>query len=108
MLAARTEHLERSSGISGRLLERWAKGLIFLSLLTGLLAVGGLFLHEGWHRAAFVTAFLAMGAANLCHGFGSLADDGRRSRVLRQASGVLGVVMLLALGAALAFQLCGD
>ena len=108
MFSARSEHPERSPGMPGRLPERWAKGLIALSLLTALIAVLGWFLYGGWHRAAFVLAFLAMSVGNLCHGVGSLAEDGRRSRLLRQASSVLGVVMLPALGAALAFQLCGD
>ena len=108
MFPARPEHPERSPGIPGRLPEQWAKGLIALSLLTAVIAVGGWFLHDGWHRAAFVLAFLTMSVGNLCLGFGSLAEDERRSRWLRQASSALGVVMLLALGAALAFQLCGD
>ena len=108
MFPAQSERPERAAVVPGRLPERWAKGLVALSFLTALLAVGGWFAYDGWHRAAFALAFLTMSVGNLCHGVGSLAEDGRRSRLLRQASSVLGVVMLPALGAALAFQLCGD
>lgn len=93
--------------IPGRLSERWAKGLIGLSVLTTLMAISGLFIYDGWHRVAFVLAFGAMSIGNFCYGFGSLAADEDRSRALRRASSFFGVIMLLALGATLAFQVSG-
>jgi hypothetical protein len=85
-----------------------AKILAALSLATLALAGGGLFLYEGWQRVAFVAAFAAMSFANLAWAAGSLLPDGPRSRGLRTIVSPLAVVMLLALGAALAYQFgCG-
>lgn len=78
--------------------------LAVLSLSSLAIALGGFFLYTGWQRVAYVTAFVAMGLANLAWAAGSLLPEGRLGRVLRIATGPLAVIMMLALGAALAFQ----
>jgi hypothetical protein len=90
-----------------RLPPYWARSLAGLALcVLGLAALG--FLYDGWQRVAYVAAFISMGLANLAWAVGSLIPEGRSSRVLRAAVSPLAVVMLLSLGAALAFLVgCG-
>jgi hypothetical protein len=92
-----------------RLPSTWARMLAGLAVLILAMAVGGLFLYDGWHRVAYVTAFAAMGLANLAWAVGSLLPEGRPSRALRTAVSSFAVIMMIALGATLAFQLgCGS
>lgn len=83
---------------------RWAKALVGLSLFVLLLALGGGFLYDGWHRVAYVVAFVAMGLGNLSLAGQRLLPDGRPKRLAAFALYPLTTVMMLALGAALAFQ----
>lgn len=103
-------HIEfRSPQPPDRLPPQWAKALAGLALLVLSLALLGGFLYDGWHRIAYVLAFTTMGLANLGWAIGSLLPDGSLSRLLRGAVSALAAVMLLALGATLAFQLgCGS
>ncbi|HET7094513.1 MAG TPA: hypothetical protein VFI22_13565 [Thermomicrobiales bacterium] len=87
-----------------RLPRRLAIGLGLLSLATLGFAASGFVLYEGAQRVASVTAFTTMSLANLAWALGSLLPDDARSRALRIAVSPLTVVMMLALGAALAFQ----
>lgn len=89
--------------------ESWARGLAALSIVIFGLAVLGGFLYDGWHRIAYVTAFTAMGVANLALALGNLLPEGPVARRLLIAVGPLTIVMLLALGASLAFRTgCGS
>ena len=98
----------RSQQLPDRLPAHWAKALAGLSLFVLALAVLGGVLYDGWHRIAYVTAFTTMGLANLGWAVGSLLPEGPLSRLLRAAVSGLAAVMLLALGATLAFQFgCG-
>ena len=81
----------------------WAKALVGLSVFVLLLAVGGFFLYDGWHRVAYVVAFVAMGLENLCLAGQRLLPDGRAKRVAAFAMSPLVVVMMVALGASLAY-----
>jgi hypothetical protein len=87
-----------------RLPRRLAIGLAILSLATLGIAAGGFFLYEGAQRVAYVAAFTTMSLANLAWAVGSLAPDDSRSRALRIAVSPLAVIMMMALGATLAFQ----
>lgn len=99
----------RSPQLPDRLPDHWAKALAGLALLVLGLALLGGFLYHGWHRIAYVTAFTTMGLANLGWAIGSLLPEGPLSRLMRGAVSTLAAVMLLALGATLAFQLgCGS
>ena len=90
-----------------RLPPYWAKALAGLALSVLLLAAAGFF-YEGWQRVAYMTAFVSLGLVNLAWAVGSLLPEGRSSRALRAAVAPLAVVMLLSLGAALAFLVgCG-
>jgi hypothetical protein len=90
--------------IPDRLPRRFAIGLGLLSLATLALAVGGFFLYEGGQRVAYVIAFLTMSLANLAWAASSLMPDDRTSRALRIAISPLAVIMMMALGATLAYQ----
>jgi hypothetical protein len=80
-----------------------------LALANLGLAAGGFFVYHDWRRAAYVTVFTTMSAANLAWAIGSLVPDERQSRALRLLVNPLAVVMLFPLGAALAFMLgCGS
>jgi hypothetical protein len=87
-----------------RLTRTGAKVLAGLSIFTLALAVGGVFLYDGWHRVAYVTAFVAMSLVNLITASGSFLPLGRARRALRVAVTPLAVVMMIALGVTLAFQ----
>ncbi|HEU0116435.1 MAG TPA: hypothetical protein VFQ80_17225 [Thermomicrobiales bacterium] len=92
-----------------RLPRRLAIGLGVLSLATLGIAVGGWFLYEGGHRVAYVTAFTTMSLANLAWAIGSLLPDEAQSRALRFVISPLAAIMMLALGATLAYQWgCGQ
>ncbi|HEU5433459.1 MAG TPA: hypothetical protein VFU81_17470 [Thermomicrobiales bacterium] len=90
--------------LPNRLPRRLAIGLGLLSLATLALAASGYFLYAGGERVAYVIAFTTMSLANLAWAIGSLRPDGAQSRALRTAISPLAVIMLLALGATLAFQ----
>lgn len=81
-----------------------AKILVGLSIFTLALAVSGVFLYDGWHRIAYVTAFVSMSLANLANASGTLLPESQRSRALRVAVTPLAVVMIVALAVTLAFQ----
>ena len=87
-----------------RLTRTGAKALVGLSIFTLALAVGGVFLYDGWHRVAYVTAFVAMSLANLATASSSFLPLGRARRALLLAVTPLAVVMMIALGVTLAFQ----
>ncbi len=92
-----------------RLPKRWAQALVVLALLVLGLGALGLFLYDGLHRVAYVTAFAAMGLGNLALAAGSLLPSERGRRMALAAVGQLAIVMSLALGATLAFQAgCGS
>lgn len=82
-----------------------AKILVGLSIFTLALAVSGIFLYDGWHRIAYVTAFVSMSLANLANASGTLLPEGRQTRALRLAVTPLAVVMMIALAFTLAFQM---
>jgi hypothetical protein len=82
-----------------------AKILVGLSIFTLALAVNGVFLYDGWHRIAYVTAFVSMSLANLANASGILLPEGRKSRALRSAVTPLAVMMMVALAITLAFQI---
>lgn len=95
--------------IPDRLPRRLAIGLGLLSLATLALAVSGFYLYAGGHRVAYVTAFTTMSLANLAWAVSSLMPNESQSRALRFAISPLAVIMMLALGATLAFQWgCGQ
>jgi hypothetical protein len=95
--------------IPDRLSRRLALGLGLLSLATLALAVSGFYLYAGGHRVAYVTAFTTMSLANLAWAVSSLMPNESQSRALRFAISPLAVIMMLALGATLAFQWgCGQ
>jgi hypothetical protein len=81
-----------------------AKALAGLSIFTLALAVGGFFLYEGWHRIAYVTAFVSMSLANLALSAATLLPPGRESRALGLVVTPLAAVMMVALAITLAFQ----
>jgi hypothetical protein len=81
-----------------------AKVLVGLSIFTLALAVSGVFLYDGWHRIAYLTAFVSMSVANLANASGTLLPQGRESRALRLAVTPLAVVMMVALAITLLFQ----
>ena len=81
-----------------------AKALVGLSIFTLALAVGGVFLYDGWHRVAYVTAFVTMSLVNLITASGSFLSLGRAHRTLRVAVVPLAVMMMIALGVTLVFQ----
>lgn len=92
-----------------RIPERWARALVALSLVALAIGALGIFLYDGWHRIAYVLAFGAMGVGNLSLAIGNLLPEGRASRAALVAVGPLTIVMALALGATLAFQVgCGS
>lgn len=86
----------------------WARGLAVLALFVLALAADSFFIYDGWQRVAAVVAFTTMGLGNLAWALGSLLPEGRLSRAARIAVSPLSVIMLLALGASLAFLIgCG-
>lgn len=87
-----------------RVSPKWAKVLAVLSIFILLLAASGLFLYQGGLRIAFVTAFTSMGVSNLILAFSSLRPQQFSSRFWTGAVSGLSAIMLLALGATLAFQ----
>ncbi len=72
--------------------------------VTLALAVNGVFLYGGWHRIAYVTAFVSMSLANLANASATLLAEGQKSRTLRLAVTPLVLVMIVALAFTLAFQ----
>lgn len=81
-----------------------ARILVGLSIFTLALAVSGIFLYDGWHRIAYVTAFVSMSLANLANASAALLPEGQKSRALRSAVTPLVVVMMISLAFTLAFQ----
>jgi hypothetical membrane protein len=87
-----------------RLTRTGATALVGVSIFTLALAVGGVFPYDGWHRVAYVSAFVAMSLANLATASGTFLPRGRARRALLLAVTPLAVVMMIALGVTLAFQ----
>lgn len=83
---------------------RWAKSLVALALFILLLALAGLSLYDGWHRLAYVTAFVAMALGNLALAAQRLLPNGPAKRLAALALLPLSTLMMLALAATLAFQ----
>jgi hypothetical protein len=81
-----------------------AKILVGLSAFTLALAVSGVFLYDGWHRIAYVTAFVSMSLANLANASATLLPESQKSSALRSVVTPLAIVMMVALAITLAFQ----
>ena len=79
---------------------------VSLALATSMLvlAVLGAFTYDGWHRVAYVSAFLLISLGNALHAFGSILPEDRGGKLARQAMAPVAALMFLALGAALVFQ----
>ncbi len=88
-----------------RLTPTGAKVVLGLAVAVLGLAGLGLFLYDGWHRVSYVSAFGLIVVGNVLLALGSLLPDGRGGRVARVAARPVTVLMLVALAAALAFQL---
>jgi hypothetical protein len=86
-----------------RLPDRYAKGLAGLSLFTLLLAVGGLFIYDGWQRVFYVLAIGSMSLGNLAWAIGSLLPEDQGGLTARQLSRPLMIIMLITLPIAVAF-----
>ena len=93
-----------TSSASNRFTRIAAKFLVGLSIFTLAEAVRGVFVFDGWHRIAYVTAFVSMSLANLANASGTLLPEGQKSGALRLAVTPLAVVMMIALAITLAFQ----
>ncbi|MDQ3692192.1 MAG: hypothetical protein M3464_00995 [Chloroflexota bacterium] len=80
---------------------------LVLGLAVAVLGLAGLgfFLYDGWHRVSYVSAFGLIVVGNVLLALGSLLPDERGGRVARLAARPVTGLMLVALAAALAFQL---
>ncbi len=83
-------------------LARW---LIVLSLAIIGIAGLGLVLYDGWHRVAYFSAFLLIGAGNFAWALGSLLPDDRLAASLRGMVRLVTIPMYVALAVALGFQI---
>lgn len=82
----------------------FARWLIVLSLVIVGIAGLGFYLYDGWHRVAYVTAFLLIGLGNTAWALGSLLPEDRTAATLRGSVRLLTIPMFVALAIALAFQ----
>lgn len=72
-----------------------------------LLAIWGMYAYEGLFRIAFVIAFVAIGASNLCWAVGSLTPHAAAGERLRALSRPFSIIALIALPVVLWFQFTG-
>ena len=88
----------------GRLSPVTVRVLVGVSIVPLLLAVSALFLYDGWHRVAYVSAFLLIGLTNLVRALGSVLPEERGAKLARLAVTPLAAMMFVALVVTLLYQ----
>ena len=88
----------------GRLSPLTVRVLVGVSIIPLLLAVSALFLYDGWHRVAYVSAFALISLTNLVRALGSVLPEERGAKPARLAVTPLAAMMFVALAVTLLFQ----
>lgn len=90
--------------VPGRLPFAYARLLFGLSGSMLVLVALGFFLYDGWHRVAYMSAFVLIALGNFAWALGSVVQEDERAVALRGATRPISILMFVALAASLAFQ----
>ena len=90
--------------VAGPLSPRMSLMIGGLALSSFAIAILGGLVADGWHRVAYVSAFVLMGLGNLCLAVGSRVPDANMGRAIRALSIPCSLLMFIALAFTLLFQ----
>lgn len=91
--------------IPDRLSPSHARWLIGLSVALLGIALLGFSLYDGWHRVAYVSAFVLIGLGNFLYAMGSVLPESPGATAVRGLVRPISLLMFVALAVSLAFQL---